>query len=179
MKKIGGKFRTVALVLVLMSVMLLTSCATLGVGPDGDPMTPEEYFERYEHIIKLGVQVGVLQLLESNPTYADRVSTFAGYMKDYLDEGDPTLTLAKLEMVARERIDWSRFQPTEQLLVEAIITQVRAELENVLRANGLPEPPEKVVMYAGKFLGWVQEASAIFENRRGQRSTAPTLPPAE
>lgn len=171
MKRYVAVFAMLALIVPVLLGM--DGCATMNT--DGQPMTPEQYFQRYETIIQLGIQVGVINLLETNPTYANRVEKFSAYMLDYI-EGDEMVDLFTLEQVAREKIDWSKYDPTERLLVEALITVVRTELENILRANNveIPNAPEKVKMYGGKFLTWVGQAAVTFKVQN--RDVVPVLP---
>lgn len=167
-------FAVLGMVTLMVPVLLgMDGCA--GMNTDGLPMTPEQYFQRYETIIQLGVQVGVINLLETNPTYAKRVKKFSQYMTNYL-EGNEMVDLSTLEQVARDKIDWTKYDATERLLVEALITVVRTELENVLRSNSveIPDAPEKVKMYGGKFLMWIGQAAATFEAQ--SRTVAPVLP---
>lgn len=170
------KFLAITVISLLIG---LSSCAgVVGIqNPDGTSLTPEEYFNRYEHIIQLGVQVGVINLLETNPKYANRVDKFSKYMLDYIQEND-MVTLEELEEVARERINWTKFDATERLLVEALITTVRTELENVLYANGvqIPNAPEKVKLYGTKVLSWVGQAARVFKAQSQRRVPVPKLP---
>jgi hypothetical protein len=171
-------FRIIAIGCIVLSLGLMGIEGCTGMhNQDGTPLSPEQYFQRYEHVIKLGVQVGIINLLETNPTYAGRVKAFTGYMETYLASNN-VLDLSQLEKIARDKIDWSKYDATERLLVEALLTTVRVELGNVLTANNLPAPPERVAFYAGKFLAWVHEGALVFEAQQSQRGVVPMLPPA-
>ena len=165
--------RIIAITMVAIALGLVGCPGNIDI--NGSPMTPEQYFQRYETLIQLGVQVGVINLLETNPTYAKRVDKFSKYMLEYLEDNE-MVDLSTLEQVARDKIDWTKYDATERLLVEALITVIRTELENVLRSNNveIPDAPEKVKMYGGKFLTWIGQAAATFEVQN--RSVVPVLP---
>lgn len=176
MKKVlCSSFKKVFYLLVLSPILLGINGGCLGnVGPT--PVTSDQYFQRYEPILRLAVQVAVLNFLEKNPSYTTRVDKFSEYMLDYLDKEHETIDLATLEKVAREKIDWSRFDSTEKLLVEALISTIRGELERVVTANvGEVTPPEKVTLYSKKFLTWVKTAAETFSPQR--KNTVPVLSP--
>ena len=155
----------------------LVGCSTLQ-GGDGTPMTPKQYFQRYQHIMRLAVQVAVLRVLDANPTYGPRIVAFANTIQTILD--DKYITLAELETLVVDEIDWSQYKPEEQLLIKALISQVRVEIENVLTINvGVPAAPEDVHMILSAFVGWVEEAAALHDAERSNRVVIPQLPPYE
>ena len=112
--------------------------------------------------------------------YAPKVADFAEYLTEALD-GQDIVDLKELEQMAVEKIDWSKYNPTERLLVEALITQIRVEIENVIAANKLsiPTPPEDIKMVVTSFLGWVKEGALVFQQQQGNRNVIPTLPPIQ
>lgn len=163
--------------LLVLPMLVFSGCATLG---GGETNTALEYFNKYQHIMRLGTQVAVLAVLDQNPTYAPKVADFAEYLTEALD-GQDIVDLKELEQMAVEKIDWSKYNPTERLLVEALITQIRVEIENVIAANKLsiPTPPEDIKMVVTSFLGWVKEGALVFQQQQGNRNVIPTLPPIQ
>jgi hypothetical protein len=176
--------------IICMSGLLSLSfsgCATL---QSTQPTSSAEYFERYEAITSTAVQLAVVKLLNANPAYAQRVIDFSQWMKDVLrDENINVVDLSLLETLAKDRIDWSNYDPTERVLMNALIRQIRVELEHILEADcgttterlpcfaDLPGAPEKVKMYGTKLLTWVHEGAALFvatQSRTIER--IPTLP---
>jgi hypothetical protein len=173
-KEVGWK---IASAILVVAMLVLPGCATLGNGNDPN-QTALDYFNRYQAIMRLGVQVGVLSVLEPNPTYATRIVAFADYVQEYL-EGQELLDLQSLEDVVRDKVDWTKYNPTERALVEALIIQIRVEIENVLKANKtqLPTPPEEVKMVVSTLVTWIGEAANIFIQQQQNRSVIPVLPP--
>ena len=167
--------KLMALLLILPMLVFSSGCATFG---GSTPESAMEYFNKYQHIMKLGTQVAILALLEQNPTYAERIVSFAGYLETAL-EGQQVADLKALEELARDKIDWTKYNPTERLLVEAVITQVRVEIENVIAANGvnLPTPSGEIKMFVSTFLDWIEEGGRVFIAQQGNRSVIPILPP--
>ena len=169
-------FRKLIALTMALAFVLLPGCATLqGGGPD---QTALDYFQRYQHIMRLGVQVAVFSLLEPNPTYAPRIAALTEHIQNYL-ESDGLVDLRGLEEAVRARIDWSGFSPTEKALAEALIVQVRVEIENVLEANktALPTPTEEFKMIASSVIGWLDEAANVFIAQQGDRAIVPVFPP--
>lgn len=169
-------FSWLIILVVCLSFVSLPGCATLG--GNNPNQTSLDYFHRYEHILRLGVQVAVISILDKNPAYTDRIVSFTDYIKEYI-EGEEILNLRELEDVVRDKINWDDFEPTERLLIEALISQIRVEIENVLKANKieLPTPTEDVKMITESFVTWVQEGAKVFIEQRKNRSIVPVLPP--
>lgn len=162
--------------LMVFSLLTFSGCATLA--PSSEGLDAKQYFTRYQHIMKLAVQVAVLRVLNSNPTYADSMIAIVEDVKTVIDTLE-ILDLTELERVIKERIDWSKFQPTEKLLVEALISQVRVEIDNVIaiKLDGIPTPPGDVKLIVTTFVDWVAEAALLKKQQDGNRSLIPVLEP--
>ena len=167
------KALTVALIAAIM--LVLPGCATLQQG--NAPQTAVEYFERYRTLFQLATQVAVIKVLDPNPTYATHLIDFSEFMREVLETTD-VVDLSELEQLVRDEIDWSKYQPTERLLVETLITTVRVEIENVLRANkdNIPTPPEDVKLIVGSFIDWVAQGARLHIEQQSTRNVIPVLP---
>lgn len=162
-------------VIMVLSFLAFSGCASLGM--DDSKLDAKQYFDRYQHVLKLAVQVAVLKVLDSNPTYAPELVAFSDIIKTYVDMED-YVNLDALEELVNEKIDWSKFQPTERLLVQALISEVRVEIENVLKVNvgKIPTPPEDVKMIVESFVDWVSEAAQLYQQQQTNRTVIPVLP---
>jgi len=162
--------------LMILSLLAFSSCAT--ITPSTEGLDAKAYFDRYQHIMKLAVQVAVLRVLNSNPTYADSMIAIVEDVKTVIDALD-ILDLTELEQLIKERIDWSKFEPTEKLLVDALISQVRVEIDNVIaiKLDGIPTPNEDVKLIVTSFVDWVAEAAMLHKQQQSNRSLVPTLEP--
>lgn len=171
------KIGTMGITLLVAIALLLPGCATLG-NSENPNQTALEYFNRYQAIMRLGVQVGVFSVLEPNPTYASRLVAFSEYVQEYL-EGEDVIDLQLLDSIVRNKIDWSTYTPAERALIEALITQIGVEIENVLRANktSIPTPTGEVKMIATSVVGWIGEAANVFIEQQANRAIIPVLPP--
>lgn len=167
--------RIVGLVMVF-CLLSFSGCATLA--PSSEGLDAKAYFDRYQHIMKLAVQVAVLRVLNSNPTYADSMIALVEDLKIVIDALE-ILDLAELEQVIKDRIDWSKFQPTEKLLVEALISQVRVEIDNVIaiKLDGIPTPSGDVKFIVTTFVDWVAEAAMLHKQQQSNRSVIPEFAP--
>ena len=177
--------RIVGLLLVLPMLLVFTSCSTKQI------QSADEYFQRYEHILRLATQVAVINVLKSNPTYDDSLMNIADVIQTVVDGGD-IVDLQAFQDAVMAQVDWSQFEPTEKLLVEAILSQMRVSLGNILEADcqpvanegeralcfsDLPQLPDSFKMYAGKFVDWIKEGVGIHRASLDSRSIIPVLPP--
>lgn len=170
----------------------MTGCATLsGDGPN----SADDYFKRYQHIMRLAVQVGVINLLDVNSTYDDKLMAMTNVIDTVIEaEANNVLDLGDLQQLVIDRIDWSSYAPTERLLVEALLGQIAVEVKNTLEADcqpeanqgaralcfqGMPEVPEKVKLYVGTFTSWIREGIGTWRASNGNRDFIPVLPPVK
>ncbi len=103
------------LLLVLLLPVLLLGCSTLQ-GPGGRD---------------LAVTFSVMKIIENNSDpagVAERARTMMDSAEALLN-GDPALTVARLETEVRGKIDWTRYTVSEALLIDALITAARTDLE--------------------------------------------------
>ena len=178
--------------LIISTALVFTSCSTLN--PGNSPTSAEEYFQRYQHILRLAVNVGVVNLLDANPTYGDKLMKMTEVIEQVL-EGGNVHDFSTLQALIMDRINWANYEPIERSLVEALLTTVRIELENVLKADckpeaneadarglcfeGLPETPEKVRFYVAVVSDWIQEGVGLWRASNSSRAVVPILPPLQ
>jgi hypothetical protein len=180
------KRKTALSVFVGSFLMMFVFTGATCIGP-GEIKTGDEYFSRYEHIMRLATQVAVINVLEINPSYSNKMVGMAEVIATAI-ESESVVDLESFQNIVISRIDWSQFNPTERVLVEAVLSEIRVSLQRILEAEcitgtlcfeDLPKLPENFKTYANKFVMWIKEGVGLFLSQHGQRSVIPVLPPIE
>jgi membrane peptidoglycan carboxypeptidase len=125
-------------IVVVGLALALTGCATGGGEP---PSTLTE---------QLVIQYAVLKVVGDNPEKAQRVSKVAHDAKTFLN-GDG-VTLAALQAAVHDKIDWTKLDAADTLLVNALLAEVDRQLQINLGAGVLN--PEALVQ-VNAVLDWI------------------------
>lgn len=145
------------LLLLAVLSLVLGACATTPPRP-GDVVA---HITANEPLYRAAVELGVLKVLEKNPTLAPRVQELAGQATAGMAAGE-VVSLATLEGQIRQAIRWEKLTPEETVLLDTLIVAVRQELDRT--AAGL-QTPEEARLLAVKVLEWVEDAAALATER--------------
>lgn len=122
--------------------VIITGCATLTEGNASS---------------KLVAQYAVIKVAQNDPAKAARIAEIAAQVKLYIsDEESPTVDA--LVIAIRSQIEWSKLDPADTLLVNALLERLRTELTEYLGPDTLPED---LRLAATTVADWVIEASLL------------------
>jgi hypothetical protein len=138
---------THAAIIVLLAVAL-QACALL------------ERVESSPATAALTVQYGTLKYTGDDADKAQRVYDAVARLS--LD--DESITLALLDDRIRAAINWERLDLADRLLLDTLLAQVRAELEQRM-GSGLLAPEDRVRVQ--QVMQWVQDAALVAGARSG------------
>lgn len=141
----------------IVALMLLAGCAN-GIDPS-KPIPPH-----VETVAKLGVQVATLKVVR-DPDRAAKAVRIATNLQNAVD-GGVIVALDELEKEFFQHVDISALEPTDQLLVRALVTAIKEEMKRLL-AQKVGTPDDKILIdpinrqRIVKVLGWVREAALL------------------
>lgn len=128
-------------IITLVAVALLAGCAAL---------------QRQDPTARLTVQYATLKYIAEDASKAARVAEIAQDARDSLDAGSVTLSL--LDAALRERIDWSRLDTADRLLLDSLLVMLRDELEHRF-GDGLLDGDARVQIRV--VADWIIQAAAM------------------
>lgn len=118
-------------------------------------------FQQNAPVAQLGVQVATMKVIEADKAHAAeraaKVKEIATDAKSFFDTG--TANLSQLEQAVRDRLAPLNLQPSDQLLANALIQAVIAELQQRV-GNGAV--PADAVYQVSTVLGWVIDATGFY-----------------
>lgn len=160
--------RTVCLFSLAIFFLSLASCSVLQspVVPSAcqgaETLTPECFdalYGRYKGFLQAGTQVAVGVYLSQFPDRARPMYDVISLVEARI--GDDQLTsLAAVEALVRDTVDWDSLSPAVRAGVQGLITAVRTTLESVLADMGAKEPAE-IRLIAKDVISWARMAVVI------------------
>lgn len=129
---------------ILMAAMLvvLTGCAAL---------------ENRDARLELAVKYSTLKTIERAELTGEQVVDGVQRLRPLVVDGGP-ITLAALAGQVREAVRWDRLSPADQLLLDAVLMAVEAELQARL-GEGLLNAGDRAAI--GVLLDWIEQAAAL------------------
>lgn len=109
------------------------------------------------NLAKLTVQYAVIKVCDRNPEYAPRVVEIATQI-EALAGGETANTVDLLLSLVRAKIDFSKLDAADKLLVNALIDQVGIELK--VRLGTTTFDAGKLLLVS-EVAGWIREAAAM------------------
>lgn len=140
MKKL---IQIVALASVLIAVPLTqTGCSSMTV-------------QDKQLIAKVAVSYATIKVVEKNPAYAAKIAAIAKSVKDVAD-GETAYTVALLDAYVRSRIDWTKLSAADMMLVNALLDEVKLQLEARI-GNGTLDSAKLLVVK--EVATWIETAA--------------------
>lgn len=112
---------------------------------------------------QLAVQYATAKVIDGAPAKAQRVADLVAEARDYVADG-ATVSIARLDSEARQRIDWQRLDPADRILVDAVLTSARERLQFEI-GEGVLNAEQRLQLSA--VLDWIEAAA------RGYTRTQP------
>ena len=129
-------------IMIIVSLAVLASCSLTEERPE---------------TARLIVQAATYQVIDGDASKAERVIEIATEVRS-IAETDPHLTIAALVQSARELVRWDTLEPSERLLIEALLVELQYRLEERFGPDPLPADLRLTV---DRIAGWVVDAASI------------------
>ena len=119
--------------------------------------TPEQFYMRHRAVLKLAVQIGVVEFLHRHKDLAQPVAEIAGACRDALvgQTGDTTL----LTTAIQHEMGLGQLSPTEQLLVLNLIETVTQGIRAYFVEQDIV--PATVLLRVSEICGWIADVAAM------------------
>lgn len=131
------------IILFLVASLFLVGCSSTG--------------DRRNPIASIAVQYAVAKVVDKNTEKAQRVLAIVSETRKLI-AGEQASTVAMLEQIVRDQIEWSKLDAADAVLVNALIDEVRFQLEDRL---GDSELVGDKVLVVDEVLGWVERAAGM------------------
>lgn len=137
-------------VLFAFAFPFLTACTVLETVED-NPLAAQ-----------LVVQQSTLRVIDEDPDKAQRVAAVVEEVRIYVE--DEFATLGLIEQAVRAQIEWDRLTLADQILIDAVLSEARTELERRFGA-GLLDPNSRASVMT--VLDWVEQSARLVVLHRG------------
>mgnify|MGYP001574713437 FL=1 len=136
---------------LLCLVLLLGACATM------KPQTPEQLYLRHRAVLKLAVQIGVVEFLHRHKALAQPVADIAAALRDEL--AGQTSDLDFLNAAVQQKMATMHLVPTEQLLVLNLMDALLQTMRTYFLDHDIL--PSQVLLRISEVVGWIAEAAQM------------------
>jgi len=112
----------------------------------------------HEFTMQLAVEEAAARVLHAHPGWKSEtvnISRMAIIVIDAKDVSD----LGSVEEFIKSKIKWQSMLPEEQALVSVLITEVRKNIEDSLRAKGIINPGKQLIEVR-KVMEWINAAAS-------------------
>jgi hypothetical protein len=135
----GGIF-IIAMVFILMG---FTGCA--------------KFMNEHEFTMQLSVEAATARVLHEHPTWVKQTIAIMDGAVAVID-AKTVMDLQSAEAYIKGRINWGKMMPEEQALVSALISEVRRNIEDSLRAKDIVSP-ELQLVEVRQVLMWINQTA--------------------
>lgn len=126
--------------MLLTIVVAISGCATM---------------QENETLTRAAFEYGTLKVIDGDPDRAERV---VDLMDDLIVIASGDATVEFLSERLRDEIDWGKLSPADTILVNAVINEVSARLQEQV-GDGLLDPDQR--LQVTQALGWIREAALL------------------
>jgi hypothetical protein len=110
-------------------------------------------------LMQLSTQAATARVLHEHPGWRDDVIDVTSASMAVID-AKVVVDLQSVETFVKGKIDWTAMRPEEQALVTALMSEVRKNIEDSLRAKSIKQP-ELQLVEVRTFLGWIRETATL------------------
>lgn len=110
-----------------------------------------------ENLMRTGVTYATLKIIKDGER-AERVHRVASRAAELVQD-DLVTTVAEIERVVRDEIDFSKLSIEDAMLVDVLIATIRIELERILEGKEIGSDEHRVAV--ATVLRWVAQAAAM------------------
>ena len=135
----------------LLCLVLLGACATM------KSQTPEQLYMRHRAVLKLAVQIGVVEFLHLHKALARPVADIAAALRDELVGQISDVDF--LRTAVQHKMGTMRLVPTEQLLVLTLMDALIQTMHMSFLDDDIL--PSQVLLRISEVLGWIAEAAQM------------------
>lgn len=135
------KMYTLLVMVSLVSMLGFAGCAALSGVDDGSK--------------RLAVFYATAKVIDGDQTKAGRIVDLIQEAREYVS-GDPEVTISALYEGVVERVNWAALDPADQIIIEAILLEAKARLQEEIGV-GLLSPEQRVKV--STVLNWIEAAA--------------------
>jgi hypothetical protein len=106
-------------------------------------------------LVHVGVSYAVAKVVKGDPERAARIVAIAGTVRQ-LAGSQEVESVAMLDAFIRSKIDWTKLDAADQVLVNVLLLEVRSVLEKKIGAD--PITGAKLLVVA-EVAGWIEDAA--------------------
>ena len=137
----------------LLPALVLLPFFLFGCGTTpGEPPT----IDRLKPILRLAVTLGTQKVLAERPAAKPVILQVCHTLYTLFQEKE-VVTPALLQTVIRARLDKANLTPEMQLIIDALLTTIKVELQAVIRQAELPD--SQAVLLVQEVLSWICEVA--------------------
>jgi hypothetical protein len=125
------------------------------------PSSPDAIYMRHRAVLKLAVQIGVIEFVHRHPALATPVAAIAAALRDEL-RGEAH-DMGFLMTVVQHKLSMSALPPIEQLLVLNLVEALAQTMRDYFIAQDIV--PSQVSLRLGDVFDWISQAAAIEMSR--------------
>ena len=119
--------------------------------------TPGQLYMRHRAVLKLAVQIGVMEFLHRHKTFAQPVADIAATLRDEL--AGQTGDLGFLHTAVQRQMATMHLSPTEQLLILNLMDALVQTMRMYFLEQGII--PSQVFLPISDVFGWITEAARM------------------
>ena len=131
--------------------LVLVGCATMKT------QTPEQLYLRHRAVLKLAVQIGVVEFLHRHKALAQPVADIAAALRDEL--AGQTSDLDFLHTAVQQKMATMHLSSTEQLLVLNLMDALLQTMRMYFLDHDIL--PSQVLLRVSEVVGWIAEAAQM------------------
>ena len=135
----------------LLCFLVLGACATM------TPQTPEQLYLRHRTILKLAVQLSVVETLHRHKALAQPIAAIAEALQKELVGQERDIDF--LRAVVQKKMATMLLSPTEQLLLLSLMETIVETMRSHFVDQGVI--PTQVLLRISEVLGWIGEAAQM------------------
>jgi hypothetical protein len=145
------KLIAIGIILALVAVGALSGCVTTGEN------TQDQTSITSSPIFQVAVQYAVMRFVAESPERQAEALRIVNTLQEYID-GSETITVKILREMTTSWVPWEKLHPADQFLLQQLIVQVAAYLENMVGSGSLDDNARTLTR---DFLGWISEAVSM------------------
>lgn len=149
----------------LVASMLCLSLAMLALGPLLSGCSAVRQLANDDVAAQVVVRAAATRVLKQHPNWTADTYRITGELIDLVNTA-PRIDLGELEQEVISRIDWDALPPGEQIMLQALLSAARQDLESALEKAGVKDTGQVQVQMV-RILGWINYAAVIRSAARG------------
>jgi hypothetical protein len=121
--------------------------------------------DEHQALTELAVKAAVSRVLAEKPAWIDKTYDISKGALILMGDPPAIVDLNELEDYAVNEIEWEELTPEEEVLIRALITAVRQEIELYVSKKDISLEEEKLI-YVAQVMLWINQTADIYQQQR-------------